>query len=256
MKKGTKITHKAYPFNEDGDHEINLPKTPPLSEEEYNAIFDDPEHFFVHIGKGKMYGVNKLNFKGRRFTILEPNPVTFYFSLAMDAQPQIEHAHLQLENSLNNSKSSWPIEVSYSYIFRVSALFVITAFTACEAFLNQHLPDFKEIQLSDGRLYSKEDIIYFFFDKKLDTVNSYTGKNFSKAYPHKMKRLIFLKNLRNDLIHLKEKQGVAASYNVVYQNVLDLDIRSLINTVKSFINYYEPKLIINYNYTSGNNSRQ
>jgi len=250
MKKGTKITHKSYPFNADGDHDINIPKTPPLSEEERNAAFDDPEQLFFQIANGKLYGVNKLIFKGRRFTILEPNPVTFYFSLAMDAQPQIEHAHLQLENSLNNLKSSWPIEVSYSYIFRVSALFVITAFTACEAFLNQHLPDFKEIQLSDGKFYTKKDIVYAKFDKKLDAVNRYTGKNFSKAYPHKMKRLIYLKNLRNELIHLKEKQGLAASYNVIYQNVLDLDARSLINTVKSFINYYEPKLIINYNYNS------
>ena len=180
MKKGTKITHKSYPFNSDGDHEINFPKTPPLSEEERNAVFDDADQLFFHIADGKIYGVNKLKFKGRRFSIIEPNPVTFYFSLAMDAVSQIEDACLQLEKSLNRSRSSWPVEVSYSYIFKVSSLFVTTAFTACDAFLNQHLPDYKKIQLPNGKLYGKEEIVYLKFDQKLDAVNIHTGKNFSK----------------------------------------------------------------------------
>lgn len=96
MKKGTKITNKAYPFNPDGDHKINFGQREPLSEEEYNAIFDDPSHFFMQIHKGNIYGVNKLKFKGRRFTLLEPNPVSFYFSIAFDTSLQIEHAFLQL----------------------------------------------------------------------------------------------------------------------------------------------------------------
>jgi len=85
-------------------------------------------------------------------------------------------------------------------------------------------------------------------------VNIHTGKNFSKTHPKKMERLLFLTHLRNEIIHLKEKQGPMASYNDVYQKVLDLDIRALINSVKSFINYYEPKLIINYNYAPRNSS--
>lgn len=45
MKKGTKITHKPYPFNPDGDHDIKWDKGEMMNEEEFNRIFDDPEYF-------------------------------------------------------------------------------------------------------------------------------------------------------------------------------------------------------------------
>ena len=55
------------------------------------------------------------------------------------------------------------------------------------------------------------------------------------------------KELRDKLIHLKEvKQGIATSYNDIYQIILDVNINRMVNTVKFFINFYEPNLIINY----------
>jgi hypothetical protein len=249
MKKGTKITNKAYPFNPDGDHEIDFGKTQPLSEDQYNAIFDDPSHFFMHTHIGNIYGVNKLKFRGKRFPLLEPNPVTFYFSIAFDTSLQIEQAYKQLENSLVNANTSWPLSGSYSFVFRVAAISIIFAFTTCDAFLNQNLPDFKEVVMTDGKSYNKKQIEYFNFERKFQAVSIITGKDFAGKHPRKMERLLEIKVLRNQLIHLKEvKQGIATSYNDIYQSVLDLNIKMLVNTVKAFVNFYEPKLIVNYTY--------
>lgn len=250
MKRGTKITHKAYPFNSDGDHDINFPNVEFSSEDEYNAIFDDPTYFFMQIHKGVIYGVNKLKFKGKRFTLLEPNPVNFYYSIAFDTSNQIEDAYRQLENSLSNPNKSWPLAVSHSYVFRVKSISVIFAFSSCEAFLNQTLPDFKKISFPGGKSYSKQEIErYMGFEKKVKAVSIHMQKDFTTLHPHKFKRLVELKELRDKLIHLKEvKQGIAVSYNNIYQSILDVDIKRIINTVKAFINFYEPNLIVNYTY--------
>ena len=247
MKKGTKITHKAYPFNSDGDHDINFDSIP-VNENEYNAIFDDPTYFFMQINKGVIYGVNKLKFKGIRFTLLEPNPVTFYFSIALDTSIQIEDAYKQLENSLLKSAKSWPLPVSHSYVFRVKSISIIFAFSSCEAFLNQTLPDFKKVTMPDGKSYSKKEIErYLGFEKKVQAVSSHLQKDFIAKHPNKFKKLIELKELRDKLMHLKEvKHGIATSYNDIYQSLLDADLKAMIKTVKDFINFYEPKLIVTY----------
>jgi len=252
MKKGTKITNKAYPFNPDGDHDIHFDRIDVRSEVDYNTDFDDPDYFLIKIHKGKIFGVNKLKFKGRRFPLLEPNPVTFYFSMAFDAAQQIEHAHKQLEKSLSNSDSSWPLSVSYSYVFKVATMGIVFGYTACEAFLNQKLPDFKEILMNDAKYYDKKHIEERFgFERKVTAVSIHTQKDFVVQHPRKMERLIKLKELRHQLIHLKEvKQGMATSYNDIYQSILDLNLKIMVNTVKSFINFYEPKMIVNYSYNS------
>lgn len=248
MKKGTKITHKPHPFNSDGDHDIKWDKTEKVNEEDFNTIFDDPENFFMHIHEGNIYGVNKLIFRGKRFTLLEPNPVTFYFSAAYDMARQINDAYNKLEHALDKVPNAWPVSVSYSYIFKVSSMCIIFAYSACDAFLNQRLPEYRTINI-EGKELTKKDIERLALERKLKAVSTYTQKDFATKHPRKMKKLLELRDLRNQLIHLKEKRrGIATSYNDIYQIMLELDLTKIMNTVKSFINFYHPKLIVNYNY--------
>lgn len=102
--------------------------------------------------------------------------------------------------------------------------------------------------MPDGKSFNKKHIeLRFGFESKVKAVSMYTGKDFAAMHPRKMQRLLMLKDLRDELIHLKEvKQGIATSYNDIYQSLLDLNIKMLVNTVKGFINFYEPKLIVNY----------
>lgn len=55
---------------------------------------------FIKITDKEIYGVNKLKFKRKNFLLLEPNPVTFYFSLASDSVDQLDYAKNLLNTAL------------------------------------------------------------------------------------------------------------------------------------------------------------
>src|SRR5690606_482197 len=101
MKKRTAINYKGSLYNEDGDRPVNLESVPKIkSKEEFNTALADDEIKFMHIGEDKIYGINKLKYKDEYFLLLEPNPVTFYFSLAYDSISQIKTAKSILEKAL------------------------------------------------------------------------------------------------------------------------------------------------------------
>ena len=53
--------------------------------------------------------------------------------------------------------------------------------------------------------------------------------------------------MRDELTNLKEfKTNGFTSYNEIYQDILETNLKSIIFAVKSYINFYSPKLIINY----------
>lgn len=249
MKKGTKITHKGASSNPDGDHDIKWNKSD-MNEVDYNTAFDDKEYFFLHTNKGMLYGVDKLTFRNKRFLLLEPNPVTFYFSIANDTAMQIQEAYNRMEESLSKTDSDYSVAMSYSYVFKVTSICILFAYTACDAFLNQMLPDHKEIQIEkNGKPLNKKEIEWLPFEKKLKAVSLFSGKDFAVKHPTKIKKLLQLRDFRNCLTHLKEvKEGIVISYNDIYQEILESDLKRTVNCVKSFINFYEPGLIVNYGY--------
>lgn len=248
MKRGTKIQYKGSEYNEDGDRPVNLDSIPKIkSVKELQSAIDDPDMHFMHISEDKIYGINKLSFKQHKFLLLEPNPVTFYFSLAFDSVNQIEHAKVDLENTLNSIANDDHKAQAFSFVFRVGSVAIIFSFLALEAFLNQMLPDHGLIEYK-GKMLSKDKIERFtpFSDKLNLIIPALSGKDFSKVYPNKVDKLESLKALRDKLTHLKEIKSGFTSYNQVYQDVLNTDLKSIVFTVKSFINFYSPELIENY----------
>ncbi|AYL97802.1 hypothetical protein [Mucilaginibacter celer] len=91
--KGTKINFKGHEYNTDGDRPVQLNDVPKVtSEKQLKKILRDKSLVFLQIGYKELYGINRLKFKQKHFLMLEPNPVTFYFSLAFDVVPQLEDA--------------------------------------------------------------------------------------------------------------------------------------------------------------------
>lgn len=85
-----------------------------------------------------------------------------------------------------------------------------------------------------------------FDDKVWLIIPQLCGKDFYQQHPKKGKVIDDLKLLRNDLIHLKHKGGEGMTvYQDVYQRILDIDMKRIINTVKFYINFHHPKLIQN-----------
>ncbi|AYL97803.1 hypothetical protein [Mucilaginibacter celer] len=146
------------------------------------------------------------------------------------------------------NESSASKTVAFSYVFKVSSIGVIFSFLALEAFMNQMLPDYALINYN-GKLVEKDRIQRWasFEDKINSIIPKLTNKDFGLKYPKKMGRISKLKMLRDELTHLKERRKNGfTSYDNVYQDILDLNLKSIVASVKSFINFYNPGLIQNY----------
>ena len=129
MKKNTQIGHKGAEYNEDGDRPVNLDSIPKIkNHDELNEAMADEEMHFMHITNEKIYGINKLMFGKQHFLILEPNPVTFYFSLAYDSIYMIAAAKKRLEASLNLPAIHGEKAQAFSYFFRVGSVCIIFLF--------------------------------------------------------------------------------------------------------------------------------
>ncbi len=220
------------------------------SEKKLRKLLKDPSLHFIQLGKKDIYAVNKLKYKNNIFLLPEGNPVTYYYSLAYDILPQMEEARLLLIDSLQGQKSryKWNTSVAFSYIFKVGANGVIFSFLALEAFINQCLPDYAKIEF-EGKPVDKNIIQrYLSFDDKIKTIiPAVTEKDFINEHPRKVKILINLKKIRDELTHLKEnrKDGFTA-YENIYNDILNIDLKKIVNTVKFYINYHTPKTIQNY----------
>ena len=179
---------------------------------------------------------------------MEPNPVTFYFALAFDSTRQIDIAKGNLEGTLTSSAISGAKAQSFSFIFRVGSVIVIFSFLALEAFLNQMLPDYALIE-HKGKMLTKNKIQrWSSFEDKLNTIiPNLFGKNFREQHPKKLEKIMVLKRLRDELTHLKEVNNSGfTSYDEIYQDMLATDLKSIVFAVKTYINFYSPKLIVNY----------
>lgn len=249
MRKGTQIHYKGSLYNEDGDRPVNFGKksSEPFTEEEIKAAFEDNELKFMHVGSEKIYGIDKLKFDNKYFLLLEPNPVTFYFSLAFDSVQQIDSVKLNLKKTLLNNTNDGEKAQAFSFLFRVSSVSTIFSFLALEAFLNQSLPDYELVEFK-GKMIGKKKIEneVYFKDKFNEIIPKLLNKNFAIEYPKESFTLMNLKKHRDKLIHLKEVQDGFTSYNGIYQDILDYDFKEIVDSVKKCINFYSPNLIVNY----------
>jgi hypothetical protein len=245
--KGTKIHFKGREYNKDGDRPVTLDNVPKIqSDKQLKRALRDKEMVFIQLTDKELLGVNKLRFKRQTFLMLEPNPVTFYFSLAFDAVKQLEEARDLFATTLaqgNQSKT-----VVFSYVFKVSSIGIIFSFFALEAFMNQMLPDYALINYN-GKLVEKDHIQRWasFEDKIGNIIPKMLSKDFGQQHKRKMERILRLKRLRDELTHLKERRTNGfTSYDNIYQDILNLDLKSIVSSVKAFINFYHPRLIHNY----------
>jgi hypothetical protein len=250
----TKISHKSLGTNRNGDNRTNLKDIPHISsKKEIRKALTNPSTDFIYVTDNELFAINKLTYKKKPFLLLEPNPVTFYYSIVYDLIPQMVDARKQFEMYLSaelygSKEDKEMLHISHSYFFKVASIGVIFSFSALEAFMNQQLPDYANIELN-GKLLTKDDIQRWatFDDKMQKIIPKLTGRNFCKVYPAETTTIKNLKKLRDELIHLKQKRKDGlASYNDIYQDILNLNLNHIVLMVKKYINFYDPKLIQDY----------
>ena len=195
-----------------------------------------------------------------RFGMVTPNPVFFYLNYA---EQNIKEGQ-ELLKRINLSNKEWrmfgPTDTNpsdkfrdlnkdqlYSY-FQKAITVPIFLFTAIEAFANQLIPN-HYVYHQRSKLFlwriqkrvSKLEIERkFSTDKKLTAVLfELKGKQIKTTSLWAQYRK--LKNLRDELIHLKtrEKQSVVA-YNALLQELIDVNFISLFEATKKIMEYYIP----------------
>lgn len=228
---------------------------PGIRADECKEYMKDPEYAFIQITNDNIYAICKLWYKNFPFLMLEPNPVTFYYSLALDSMQQAQKYQILIGNILKRDSiaqvKNSDMAVAYSTFFKVSCVCIVFSFLAIEAFMNQELPQYGPVILKHKTIKQKENIEkWYTFDEKLDKViPEITGKDFSLKYPKQRIVITELKNLRDNLTHLKQKKGSGMTrYEDLYQSILKVDLKKMVNTTKRFINFYHPRLIQNFKY--------
>lgn len=254
LKKGTKITYRGAnrePQEDLADFRKVFQKYPVVSEKSYRDAFRDPSYAMFQITNDNVYPVNKLKYKRFPFGFLEPNPITFYYSIANDIIRDYTICHENLTTIVKekigpNMKGARLAQV-FSYLYKVNSIAVTFLTMSLEAFANQELPDFNV--LPDGSKMNRSKIEqYESLIKKLRKhVTKINQKNFAMVHPKRMERIESLISLRNEIVHLKKIKGSGITrYELLYQKMLDFKLNILLLDVKCYINFHCPKLIVNY----------
>lgn len=256
LKKGTKITYRGSNRKSQGDladFNKEFKKYPKisLSEREYRKMFNDPSDMFMYITNENIYPVCKLKYKRFPFAFLEPNPITFYYSIANDLISDFEVCHENLstifkENIEPNMKGGRLARI-FSYLYKVNSIAITFLTMALEAFANQEIPDYGTMpdgsKINRNKVENYENLITK-LEKRITRINQ---KNFALKYPKRMERISRLISLRHEIVHLKKKAGSGITrYEKFYQQMLDFNLKKLLGDVKSYLNFYFPGLIINY----------
>lgn len=260
LRKGTKITFREgmkTPQKDLKDFRKSLKPKKTITEKQFRKLFNDSEHSFLKITNDNFFSVCKLRYKRFPFLFLEANPITFYYSIAFDVSQQFIECHLQMKQILK-SDSTFEVKQSrlahsYTYLFKINSIAVIFSVMALEAFVNQELPTYN--YLDDGSKINRDRIEkYASLKEKMQKIIPKINKvNFGLKHPKKLEFLESLILLRNDLTHLKKKSGTGiTNYEDLYQKVLNLDTKKVVTVIKTYINFYYPKLISNYSIKSSN----
>lgn len=236
-----------------------------------NAPVDESE--LAKIGEKKMDGYlalaltedNKLvqTFKYEEnnsvYLIPEPDPIVIYFDTARHFYRTIQSKRDELFSKLLTDQVSQVNFTAvngdfYWYFSNVSAC-LIFLFLSIEAFVNKSIPiDFeykKKIQDKRTEVYDKLQIQrnIDFLEKIKYVMPEVRGENFVQRYSHKFEQIRKLKKFRDEIVHTKSFEGIGTSnfYQDLYIMSFDFEFEMTLFSVRDFINFYQPNLIVECN---------
>lgn len=193
-------------------------------------------HFFVKKGKDHFF-----------YPIVPLTLVNFDFAYQLNIQRK-DYEKKALR-SFNNFKMSDGVDLHHFYIYYgYASNCVISLFTALESFVNYLIPDDyifkKEIKGKRIELYNKEQIQrWLTTDEKIkDVLFSITGKNFFQKQTEHTSRIDNLKNLRDELIHVKADANLENQKSII-KKLIDFKYNETLESVSKFINFYKPNFI-------------
>tara|TARA_R110002049_G_scaffold306078_1_gene503944 strand:+ start:4190 stop:4903 length:714 start_codon:yes stop_codon:yes gene_type:complete len=180
---------------------------------------------------------------GKHLIIPELNPTILYLSSSqeiLNTTIQLKAQLLELAGVKNYIQTS---ELFIRFFPQLSLL-ITSLFTAIEAFNNGLIPDdFSYHQ--KGKYLNKVKIQRWikFKEKTEQVIPEIFNRSFVVDFPKKYETICEIKNLRDDIIHTKNRYQGMASYRDIYKNSLLIDFENAYQITCDYINFYDPNLI-------------
>jgi hypothetical protein len=211
--------------------------------------FDD---YIPHILTDSQKFIQCFKYKtgNKTFLIPEPNPIVIYFS---NAQNNLADIYEQRENmivALNTKGGDIGNVMNAFYnFFGFVSNYVTSLFNSLEAFMNHQIPndfEYRRFSKQKTELYNKEQIQrQISFEEKIKKViPQVKEKSFHRHQAHKFDIILKFKDFRDEIVHTKVDEKSAPNlYHKLFAKSLDYDYNETIQTVKDYLNYYDPELI-------------
>jgi len=175
--------------------------------------------------------------------IPELNPTLLYLSSAEKILAETLELKEQLLE-LAGVKNYIQTAELFIKFFPQQSILITSLFTALEAFNNGLIPNEFSYRRKSKYL-TKEKIQRWikFKEKTEDVIPQIFNRSFVLEYPKKYETICEIKNLRDDIIHTKNRSQGLASYRGIYKKSLSIDFENAFQITRDYINYYDPHLI-------------
>ncbi|MDV2444464.1 hypothetical protein CMV00_11780 [Elizabethkingia anophelis] len=183
-----------------------------------------------------IYGFEFLH-KGKKMMIPEINPVTIYFSNAVMSNTKIaDYKRVLVEKAQNRI-----IQVHFfGDFFQLSFNCIINLQSSIETLINKLIQDHKYVFYDKNGKIKNSNIL----DKIDIALPKISTKDFEKDFKNEYNDIKNLIKIRNQMIHLKpDEKTTNTKYKIPYRKIIEFNFDTTIESVKKFINYYEPNLI-------------
>ena len=175
--------------------------------------------------------------------IPELNPTILYLSSAkkiLEVTIELKAQLLELAGVKNYIQTA---ELFIKF-FPQQSLLITSLFTAIEAFNNGLIPDDYSYR-HKRKILNKEKIQRWikFKEKTEQVIPEIFNRSFVVEFPKKYETICDIKNLRDDIIHTKNRYQGIASYRDIYKKSLLIDFENAYQITTDYINYYNPDLI-------------
>lgn len=187
--------------------------------------------------------------KSESLMIPEPDPVLIYFNTAQINCRIIEPkgSRKTLMESLSKFKDMTPIMHNLYDFFSHSSSFAVFCFMAMESLVNKVIPDghsIRNVMKTKTEEYDVQQIQQMDFMKKVkEILPAVTNKSFWKDHPGQYQLLHELKVFRDEVVHTKKQINGSTYYQDLFVTALNFDYVETLESVRDFINYYEPNLV-------------
>jgi hypothetical protein len=173
-----------------------------------------------------------------KIIVPEINPVLVFFS---NAEMFIRASVIQQNNLFDKPpgfKGVKGVTVNdFGNYFRPAVNCIINLQAALESFVNSKIPityDKNEDPINFSIFHKLDNLLP---ERSLKNFSSFTG---AKSHRKRIREII---ELRNEVIHLTPNYSSPRIYQDVYRRLIKFDFLKSLNSVKSFINFYEENLI-------------